>query len=100
MEGILQPTHLILAMLLVMYAPLYVYFSLALQVIAKKTATGNSWLAWVPIADMILELDIAKKPRWWLVLRLLPPISIFSRYSFGSQSQKHAINLRGGASLL
>jgi len=76
MEGILQPTHLFLVMLLVMLAPFYVYFSLALQVIAEKTGTGNTWLAWVPIVDIIVELDIARKPSWWLVLRLLPPINV------------------------
>src|SRR5204863_6187716 len=40
----------------------YVYMALALQTIATKTATANPWLAWIPIANLILMLNVAKKP--------------------------------------
>ena len=50
----------------------YVYTALALQTIANKTQTENSWLAWIPIANFILMLNIAKKPLWWIVLLLIP----------------------------
>ena len=40
----------------------YVYIALALQTIAKKTGTANDWLAWIPIANLILMLNVAKKP--------------------------------------
>jgi hypothetical protein len=55
---------------------LYIYFSLALQTIAKKTNTENAWLAWIPIANLILMLNIAKKPLWWFILCLIPIVSI------------------------
>lgn len=54
----------------------YVYYSLALQTIAKKTSTENPWLAWIPIANIILMLNIAKKPLWWLLLCLIPVVNI------------------------
>ena len=40
----------------------YLYMSLALQTIATKTNTANTWLAWIPIANLFLMLGIAKKP--------------------------------------
>src|ERR1019366_2738258 len=46
----------------------YIYGALAFQTIAKKTNTENDWLAWIPIANIILMLNIAKKPLWWIVL--------------------------------
>ena len=55
---------------------LYVYMSLALQTIANKTNTQNSWLAWIPIANIILMLQIAKKPLWWLILFFVPLANI------------------------
>ncbi len=54
----------------------YVYMALALQTIAKKTNTENAWLAWIPIANMILMLNVAKKPLWWIVLMLIPLVNI------------------------
>ena len=54
----------------------YVYFSLALQTIAQKTNTENAWLAWIPIVNVILMLNIAQKPIWWFILFLIPLVGI------------------------
>ncbi len=54
----------------------YVYMALALQTIAQKTSTENAWLAWVPILNIILMLNIAKKPLWWILLCLIPLVNI------------------------
>lgn len=54
----------------------YVYTSLALQTIANKTNTANAWLAWIPIANVFLMLQIAKKPIWWIILCLIPLVNI------------------------
>jgi hypothetical protein len=62
--------------LLAVFAVLYVYLALAVQTIAKKTNTENAWLAWIPIANIILLLNIAKKPLWWFLLCLIPLVNI------------------------
>ena len=54
----------------------YVYMALALQTIARKTNTKNDWLAWIPIANIILLLEIARKPLWWLLLLLIPLVNL------------------------
>jgi len=54
----------------------YVYHALALQTIAQKTNTENPWFAWVPILNIILMLNVAKKPIWWIVLFLIPLVNI------------------------
>jgi Family of unknown function (DUF5684) len=67
------------AMLLCIFvfgAAFYIYFSLALQTIATKTHTENAWLAWIPIANIILILTIAKKPMWWILLFFIPLVNI------------------------
>ena len=61
---------------LVFGAVIYVYFALALQTIATKTHTENAWLAWIPIANVILMLAVAKKPLWWILLFLIPLANI------------------------
>jgi Family of unknown function (DUF5684) len=55
---------------------MYVYISLALQTIAKKTNTENAWMAWIPIINILLMLNIAKKPLWWIILCLIPLVNI------------------------
>lgn len=55
---------------------LYVYTALAVQTIAQKTNTENPWLAWIPIANIVLLLNIAKKPVWWILLLLIPIVNI------------------------
>jgi hypothetical protein len=54
----------------------YVYVALALQTIAQKTNTENPWLAWIPIVNIILMCNIAKKPVWWIILCLIPLVQI------------------------
>src|SRR5215468_6495622 len=55
---------------------LYVFMALALQPIANKTKTENSWLAWIPIVNIVLMLNIAKKPIWWIILFFIPLVNI------------------------
>ncbi len=69
-------TGVMLFFVLVVGLAAYVYMSLALQTIADKTGTANSWLAWIPIANMFLMLSIAKKPMWWFILFLVPLVNI------------------------
>jgi len=67
---------LMMIVFLVVFAAIYIYFALAFSTIAKKTNTPNAWWAWVPILNIILMLNIAKKPVWWIVLFLVPIVSI------------------------
>jgi uncharacterized protein DUF5684 len=61
---------------LLFIAVLYVYMSLALMTIATKTNTPNGWLAWIPIANLFLMLNIAQKPVWWILFCLIPLVNI------------------------
>ena len=65
-----------LGFILIFSAVMYVYTALALYAIAQKTNTENPWLAWIPIANIILMLNIAKKPLWWIILCLIPFVNI------------------------
>lgn len=65
-----------LGMILLFGGAVYVYMALALMTIANKTNTQNAWLAWIPIANIILMLNIARKPLWWILLMLLPLVNL------------------------
>jgi hypothetical protein len=72
----LFPAGMSFGFVLLCFAAGYIYVSLALQTIAQKTNTENGWLAWIPIANIILMLNIAKKPVWWIILFLIPLVNI------------------------
>lgn len=61
---------------LVFILAFYVYFALTLQTIANKTNTENGWLAWIPIVNIVLMCNIAKKPVWWIILCFIPLVNI------------------------
>lgn len=66
----------LLLLLLLIVVIFYVYMAVCLVKIAHKTKTENAWLAWIPIANIILMLQIAKKPLWWLILFFIPGANI------------------------
>jgi len=49
----------------------YVYCSICLQIIAKKTDQRPAWMAWVPIANLFLMCKIGKMDYKWLLLLLV-----------------------------
>jgi hypothetical protein len=60
----------------VVFVVFYIYWALATQAISKKTNTENGWMAWIPIANVILWANIARKPVWWGILCLVPFVGI------------------------
>ena len=65
----------LLFVFLVFFLVYYVYLALALQAIAKKTNTQDAWWAWIPILNILLMLNIAKKPLWWILLLFIPLVN-------------------------
>ncbi|WP_041286408.1 tetratricopeptide repeat protein [Desulfomonile tiedjei] len=54
----------------------YLFSAGMLFLIAVKTNTSLPWLAFIPIANIILCIKIAGKPLWWLALFLLPILAL------------------------
>jgi uncharacterized membrane protein YhaH (DUF805 family) len=55
---------------------IYIWMAICLQKIAEKTNTPNSWLAWIPVANLYLMCKIAGKAWWWMLLCLIPYVNI------------------------
>lgn len=51
---------------------LYLVSAFAMLKIANKTGTPNGWFAFIPILNVVLALQIAAKPTWWLLLMFIP----------------------------
>lgn len=60
----------------IIFLVLYVFYAICLMKIAKKSNTPNAWLAWIPIANIVLMLQVAKKPIWWIVLFFVPLVNL------------------------
>jgi hypothetical protein len=55
---------------------IYVYYAISLMKIANKTNTPNAWMAWIPIANLVLMIQVAQKPLWWIILFFIPLVNI------------------------
>lgn len=55
----------------------YIYMAYTQYVIAKKCGCNDTaFLAFIPVVNMFLLCQMAKKPGWWFVLLLIPFVSI------------------------
>jgi len=60
---------------LAFFVAIYAFFAICIQTLAKKTETENAWMAWVPVLNMVLLLNVAGKPTWWIVLFFIPIVN-------------------------
>ena len=59
--------------IIIIFAALYVYIALAWQTIAKKLKYKNPWLAWIPIANWAMILQLGGF-HWALIFLILIPV--------------------------
>jgi len=59
-----------LSMVAIVGIVIYVYYAITLMAVAKKTGTPEPWMAWIPIANLVLMSRIAKQ-HWWPILLLI-----------------------------
>lgn len=57
-------------MLVVIGIASYVYLALTMMLTAQRLKVKNAWLAWIPIANLVLLSKMAKM-HWWPVLLLI-----------------------------
>ena len=61
----------------------YVYHSLAWYTIAKKLKYNNAWLAWVPIINIVLILQLGGFHWAWIFLILIPILGWIALFVLG-----------------
>lgn len=66
----------IMLFMLLFLVIVYVYMAVCLMKMARKTNTPNAWMAWIPILNIILMVQVAKKPLWWIILFFIPFVNI------------------------
>jgi len=52
----------------------YIYFAFAWMTIAKKLKYDKPWLAWIPVANIAMILQLGRKFHWAFVFLALIPI--------------------------
>ncbi len=56
----------------------YLYFSITLMIIARKSNTPNAGLAWIPLLNLVLMCQIARRSGAFVLLMLIPLVNIFA----------------------
>lgn len=82
--GLLALFGAMMGVMLIILLGFYIYSSLALMAIAKKTKTENAWLAWVPIGNLYLVTQIARQNGLWTLMVLAAFIPFIGGIAFGA----------------
>jgi hypothetical protein len=61
---------------LLFFLAIYAFIAFCVMKIAQKTNTDNAWWAWIPILNIVLLLNVARKPVWWILLFFIPLVNI------------------------
>jgi hypothetical protein len=61
-----------IVVLVLLLIALYVYFALAWMTIARKLKYKRAWLAWIPIANLAMMLQLGGFHWAWIFLILIP----------------------------
>jgi hypothetical protein len=64
---IIAAAGVMIVFVLILLAAFYVYFALALMTTANRLKEKNAWLAWIPVANLVLMARMARM-HWWPVL--------------------------------
>ncbi len=75
----------IVVIVLIIFILAYVYSSICLQFIAKKTSQEYPWLAWIPVANLFLMCKIGGISYWWILIILasfIPIVGMFIDIAF------------------
>jgi len=74
--GLIAAVMAFLGIILLAGLAIYVFCSLCLQLIAKKTGTEPAWLAWIPVANLFLSCKIGGLSYLWLLAFLVPFVNV------------------------
>jgi len=74
--GIIAALGAFLIIFLLIFLAVYLFVGFCLMKIAEKTNTENGWWGFVPLLNILLLLNIAGKPLWWIVLFIVPLVNI------------------------
>src|ERR1044072_5373646 len=67
-----------IGVMLVLGLLFYLYFSITLMIIARKSHTPNAGLAWIPLLNLLLMCQIARRSGAFILLMLIPLVNIFA----------------------
>ncbi|CAH0161177.1 DUF5684 domain-containing protein [Chryseobacterium sp. WG14] len=58
----------------------YIFYGYCMYKIFQKAGREDAWAAFVPIYNIIVLLDIVKKPTWWIILFFIPFVNLFASW--------------------
>lgn len=56
---------------------IYVYIAYTIMVLAQRLHTKDSWMAWLPFANLYLLTQMAKREWWWMLGFFIPYVNFF-----------------------
>lgn len=56
----------------------YLFYSYCLYLLAEKLGEKNTWMAFIPVLNIILMFRMAKMSPWWILSIFVPLLNIYA----------------------
>lgn len=56
----------------------YIYVGFCLMTMANKNGVDNGWFGFIPILNIVLMVQLANRPLWWIILFFIPFVNIIA----------------------
>jgi len=56
----------------------YIFYGYCMYRIFQKAGRQDAWAAFIPIYNVIVLLEIMKKPIWWIILFFIPLVNLYA----------------------
>jgi hypothetical protein len=66
--------------MMIFYLIIYLFYGYCMYKIFQKAGREDAWAAFIPIYNIIVLLDIVKKPVWWIILFFIPFVNLFASW--------------------
>lgn len=74
--------------MMIFYLLVYLFYGYCMYKIFQKAGRDDAWAAFIPIYNIIVLLDIVKKPAWWLILFLIPFVNLYASWMVNDRLAK------------
>ncbi|WP_292008188.1 DUF5684 domain-containing protein [Chryseobacterium sp.] len=56
----------------------YLFYGYCMYKVFQKAGVENAWAGFIPIYNIIVLIQITKKPIWWIILFFIPFVNIYA----------------------
>ncbi len=74
--------------LMIFYLLVYLFYGYCMYKIFQKAGRTDAWAAFIPIYNIIVLLEVVKKPVWFIILFFIPFVNLYASWVINDRLAK------------